>query len=86
MRRRREQSAAYDGPLIYIGRGAALIGVPARHLTAEEAARHGGAAALIASGLYASPIGDLPHAAGNEETSGADESAPVEEAGDGDGS
>ncbi len=38
--------------LKYIGDGF-LPGVPARDLSAEEVEQHGGAKALIASGLYA---------------------------------
>ena len=37
--------------LIYVGDGF-LPGVPARDLTAEEVEAHGGAAFLIATGLY----------------------------------
>lgn len=91
MRRRDTQRAAYDGPLVYTGRGAALADIPARHLTAEEAQRYGGAEALIATGLYASPIGDVPPAAplvplSRESNDAAGESAVTEEGNHGNGS
>lgn len=38
--------------LEYIGRGAALPGVPARDLSAEEVEVHGGEKKLIKTGLY----------------------------------
>lgn len=38
--------------LQYIGRGEFLPGIPARDLSAEEIEQHGGAAFLLATGLY----------------------------------
>jgi hypothetical protein len=45
-----DKTGADDG-LKYIGDGTAIPGVPARYLTAEEAAEHG-RARLLMSGLY----------------------------------
>lgn len=49
-----DHTGSHDG-LIYIGDGTAIVGVPARDLTAEEADQHG-RNRLIVSGLYRSPV------------------------------
>lgn len=41
--------------LEYIGRGAFIVGIPARDLTEEEVKQHGGERKLIATGLYRKP-------------------------------
>lgn len=43
--------------LVYIGRGAAIPGIPARDLTAEEVEYFGGAESLVATGLYQAESG-----------------------------
>jgi len=55
-----------SGALHYIGDGSALDNVPARDLSADEAAQYD-AAALITSGLYeAAPTDDAPQNAAKE--------------------
>lgn len=46
--------------LIYIGRGAAIPGIPARDLTDEEVEYFGGAESLVATGLYQAGSGEGP--------------------------
>jgi hypothetical protein len=44
-----------DFGLYYIGDGSAIVGIPARDLTAEEVKEYGGEAYLLMTGLYALP-------------------------------
>lgn len=41
--------------LEYIGRGAFIVGIPARDLTEDEIKQHGGERELLATGLYQKP-------------------------------
>jgi hypothetical protein len=45
--------------LRYVGHGNWLDGIPARDLTDEEVAQHGGETALLASGLYERDVNPL---------------------------
>lgn len=60
--------------LIYIGDGSFLPGVPARDLSDEEVAAHGGVRELTASGLYEKPAEDEKRAAPAGKKTGEGES------------